>query len=84
MSSEHNRGAEPRVEDYVLGPSPADWERLERPLELDPVTFEILRHKLEAINEEQAIALKDVSVSPIVVSCVTALRPILSCSIPRQ
>jgi N-methylhydantoinase B len=56
----------PRAEDYVLGPSPADWEKLERPLALDPVTFEILRHKLEAINEEQAIALKDVSVSPIV------------------
>jgi N-methylhydantoinase B len=57
---------EPRAEDFVLGPSPADWEKLERPLALDPVTFEILRHKLEAINEEQAIALKDVSVSPIV------------------
>src|SRR5437764_4820862 len=54
------------AEDYVLGPSPADWERLERPLALDPVTFEILRHKREAINEEQAIALKEVSVSPIV------------------
>src|SRR5437764_798349 len=54
------------AEDYVLGPSPADWERLERPLALDPVTFEILRHKLEAINEEQAIALKEVAVSPIV------------------
>jgi N-methylhydantoinase B len=52
--------------DYVLGPSPADWEALEQPLALDPVTFEILRHKLEAVNEEQAIALKDVSVSPIV------------------
>jgi N-methylhydantoinase B len=53
-------------EDYVLGPSPPDWERLEQPLALDPVTFEILRHKLEAVNEEQAIALKEVSVSPIV------------------
>ncbi len=53
-------------EDYALGPSPADWDALERPLQLDPVTFEILRHKLEAVNEEQAIALKDVSVSPIV------------------
>jgi N-methylhydantoinase B len=52
--------------DFVLGPSPADWERLDRPLALDPVTFEILRHKLEAVNEEQAIALKEVSVSPIV------------------
>ena len=56
----------PSAEDFVLGPSPADWETLERPLALDPVTFEILRHKLEAINEEQAIALKEVSVSPIV------------------
>jgi N-methylhydantoinase B len=56
----------PRADDFVLGPSPADWEKLERPLALDPVTFEILRHKLEAINEEQAIALKEVSVSPIV------------------
>ena len=54
------------MSDYVLGPSPADWDALQRPLALDPVTFEILRHKLEAINEEQAIALKDVSVSPIV------------------
>ena len=51
---------------YVLGPSPADWAELGRELAVDPVTFEIIRHKLEAINEEQAIALKDVSVSPIV------------------
>jgi len=51
---------------YVLGPSEADWDALERPLAVDPVTFEIIRHKLEAINEEQAIALKEVSVSPIV------------------
>jgi hypothetical protein len=28
--------------DYALGPSPADWESLEKPLQLDPVTFEIL------------------------------------------
>ena len=54
------------IDDYVLGPNPADWEALEKPLSLDPVTFEILRHKLEAINEEQALALKEVSVSPIV------------------
>src|SRR5205085_2701409 len=47
-------------------PSPADWAALQKPLALDPVTFEIVRHKLEAINEAQAIALKDVSVSPIV------------------
>lgn len=33
---------------------------------MDSITFEIIRHKLEAINEEQAIALKEVSVSPIV------------------
>ena len=58
--------AEPRPEDFVLGPSPADWDRLNRELAVDPVTFEIIRHKLEAINEEQGIALKDVSVSPIV------------------
>jgi hypothetical protein len=51
---------------YVLGPSTADWDALERPLAVDPVTFEIIRHKLEAINDEQAIALKEVSVSPIV------------------
>jgi N-methylhydantoinase B len=54
------------TEDYVLGPNPADWEALEKPLPLDPVIFQILRHKLEAINEEQALALKEVSVSPIV------------------
>ena len=52
--------------DYVLGPSPADWERLTRDLGLDPIVFEIVRHKLEAVNDEQAIALKEVSVSPIV------------------
>jgi N-methylhydantoinase B len=51
---------------FVLGPSPADWEHLNRELAVDPVTFAIVRHKLEAINEEQAIALKEVSVSPIV------------------
>jgi N-methylhydantoinase B len=51
---------------YVLGPNEADWEELERPLAVDPITFEIVRHKLEAINDEQAIALKEVSVSPIV------------------
>jgi N-methylhydantoinase B len=51
---------------YVQGPSAADWPFLERELALDPITFEILRHKLESINEEQAIALKAVSSSPIV------------------
>lgn len=34
--------------------------------DVDPITFEIIRHKLEAINEEQAIALRAVSSSPIV------------------
>jgi N-methylhydantoinase B len=33
---------------------------------LDPVTFEVVRHKLEAINEEQAITLRGGSASPIV------------------
>ena len=54
------------IDDFVLGPHQADWEMLEQPLRLDPITFEIIRHKLEAINEEQALALKEVSVSPIV------------------
>ena len=52
--------------DYVLGPTVADWDRLKKPLAVDPITFEIIRHKLAAINEEQALALKAVSVSPIV------------------
>ncbi len=51
---------------YVLGPSVADWDVLRREPAVDAVTFEIVRHKLEAINQEQAIALKEVSVSPIV------------------
>lgn len=51
---------------YVHGPSVADWDFLEREPAVDPVTFEIIRHKLEAINEEQAIALRAVSSSPIV------------------
>ena len=54
------------IHDFVLGPRVADWDELERPLRLDPVTFEIIRHKLEATNAEQALALKEVSVSPIV------------------
>lgn len=53
-------------DDYVLGPHTADWDKLLQPLSVNPVTFEILRHKLEAINEEQGLALKAVSVSPIV------------------
>ena len=52
--------------DYVLGPAVADWDTLKKPLSVDPITFEIIRHKLAAINEEQALALKAVSVSPIV------------------
>jgi N-methylhydantoinase B len=51
---------------FVLGPSPADWPALDAELAVDPVTFEIVRHKLEAINEEQGIALKAVSASPVV------------------
>lgn len=51
---------------YVQGPSDADWDHLGCELALDPVTFEIIRHKLHAINEEQGIALKAVSASPIV------------------
>ncbi len=51
---------------YVQGPSRADWDDLVREPALDPVTFEIIRHKLQAINEEQGIALKAVSASPIV------------------
>lgn len=53
-------------DNYVIGPNSPDWDVLLRPLSVDPVTFEIIRHKLEAINEEQALALKEVSVSPIV------------------
>jgi N-methylhydantoinase B len=50
----------------VLGPRPARWDELAREPELDPITFEIVRHKLQSINEEQGIALKAVSCSPIV------------------
>jgi N-methylhydantoinase B len=32
----------------------------------DPITFEVIRHKLQAITEEQAITLKSVSGSPVV------------------
>lgn len=35
-------------------------------IEIDPITFEVVRHKLQAISEEQAITLKSVSGSPIV------------------
>ena len=54
------------MSDFVLGPVRAEPDDLDAPLALDPVTFEVLRHKLEAINTEQAITLKAVSASPIV------------------
>ena len=54
------------VADFVHGPSRADWDELTRELAVDPVTFEVVRHKLEAINEEQGLALKAVSASPVV------------------
>ncbi|MFT5334172.1 MAG: N-methylhydantoinase B [Halioglobus sp.] len=54
------------INDYVLGPSIADRKELARPLAVDPIIFEIIRNKFQAINEEQALALKEVSVSPIV------------------
>ena len=40
------------MSEFVLGPSPANWDELERELAVDPVTFEVIRHKLESINEE--------------------------------
>jgi len=33
---------------------------------VDPITFEVIRHKLQAITEEQAITLKSISGSPVV------------------
>ena len=33
----------------------------------DPVTFEIIKHRLWQINDEQGIAIKTISASPIVV-----------------
>jgi N-methylhydantoinase B len=54
------------IEDYVLGPHEPNREELDRPLSIDPIIFEIIRNKFQAINEEQALALKEVSVSPIV------------------
>ena len=48
------------------GPPLPTGNALNKPLSVDPITFEIIRHKLAAINEEQALALKAVSVSPIV------------------
>ena len=37
--------------------------------DIDPITFEVVRNKLQAITEEQAITLKSVSGSPVVTSC---------------
>ncbi|MEA2466632.1 MAG: N-methylhydantoinase, partial [Thermoleophilaceae bacterium] len=34
---------------------------------VDPITFEVVRNKLRAITEEQAITLKSVSGSPVVI-----------------
>ena len=34
---------------------------------LDPVTFEVIKHRLWQINDEQSIAIKTISASPIVV-----------------
>jgi len=36
-------------------------------IELDPITFEVIKHRLWQINDEQAIAIKTISASPIVV-----------------
>ena len=33
---------------------------------IDPISFEVIRHKLQAITEEQAITLKSISGSPVV------------------
>lgn len=33
---------------------------------IDPITFEVIRHKLQSITEEQAITLKSISGSPVV------------------
>jgi N-methylhydantoinase B len=35
--------------------------------DLDPITFEVIKHRLWQINDEQAIAIKTISASPIVV-----------------
>lgn len=34
---------------------------------VDPITFEVLKHRLWQINDEQAVAIKTISASPIVV-----------------
>jgi N-methylhydantoinase B len=37
------------------------------PAVLDPITFEVVKHRLWQINDEQALAIKTISASPIVV-----------------
>ncbi len=37
-----------------------------QPMKINPITFEVVRNKLQAITEEQAITLKSVSGSPVV------------------
>jgi hypothetical protein len=41
---------------------------------IDPITFEVIRHKLEAITEEQAITLKNASGSPVVTEATASRR----------
>ncbi len=40
---------------------------MERTDFVDPVTFEVIKHRLWQINEEQAVAIRTISASPIVV-----------------
>ena len=35
--------------------------------EVDPITFEVIKHRLWQINDEQSIAIRTISSSPIVV-----------------
>ena len=35
-------------------------------VEVDPVTFEVIRNRLTSINEEQSLVLKQVAGSPVV------------------
>jgi N-methylhydantoinase B len=35
--------------------------------EIDPITFEMIKHRLWQINDEQSIAIRTISSSPIVV-----------------
>ncbi|MCC6887562.1 MAG: hydantoinase B/oxoprolinase family protein [Hyphomicrobiales bacterium] len=37
------------------------------PTEVDPITFEVIKHRLWQINDEQSIAIRTISSSPIVV-----------------